>query len=84
MERELQNSPPSNECKVHSGESVKLRGLGRSPRYSSEAQAAPTSVLSSSKFALTSVSSTSHLSALTSGMSIFAPGFAITTTALKG
>ena len=30
-----------------------------------------------------SVSSTSHLSALTAGMSIFAPGFAITATASK-
>lgn len=36
----------------------------------------------SSVSALTSVSSTSHLSALTTGMSLFAPGFAITTTAL--
>ena len=33
--------------------------------------------------ALRSASSTSHLSALTSSMSIFAPGFALTRTALK-
>ena len=34
-------------------------------------------------YALTSVSPTSHLSALTSGMSLFAPGFAVTHTASR-
>lgn len=68
-------------------EGAKLRGLGRSPSNLGLAHGPsldPTPPILSSKLLLPSVSSTSHLSALTASMSVFAPGVAITHTASKG
>jgi hypothetical protein len=71
MGRDGSFRPFRSETRSHSGQSVKLK-------RSCPAVAPCSPPFALCKFALTSVSSTSHLSALTAGMSIFAPGFAIT------
>jgi len=62
-------------------------GSGAAPQFHGMQRCARCDLLcskASSKYALTDYLVQSHLSALTSGMSFFAPGFAITNTASKG
>src|SRR5690242_7497212 len=88
MEREPRTAPaPAGKISVKSipAKAIKLRGLGAEPQQPL-AKKTPASHLRRyfvQDCSHVCVSSTSHLSALLSGMSLFAPGFAITSTALN-